>query len=78
MVKILKVWEPQYDHAICNLCYNEVCYKGTALYCNQIYEVHLLARRSTHFFLSCECDSLKCYFMNYDMDLWLPEKQCKS
>ena len=27
-----KIWEPQYDWVISNPCYNEVCYKGTALY----------------------------------------------
>ena len=27
-----KNWEPQHDSVISNLCYNEACYKGTALF----------------------------------------------
>ena len=30
MVK--KIWETQHDRLYSNPCYNEVCYKGTALY----------------------------------------------
>ena len=32
MTHNLKIWEPQHDLIYPNLCYNLVCYNGTALY----------------------------------------------
>ena len=27
-----KIWEPQHDQVLSNMCYKEACYKGTVLY----------------------------------------------
>ena len=42
-----KIWEPQHDHVVSNPCYNEVCYKGSALSTNLRQQLMLLHHSHT-------------------------------